>query len=377
MTRSIAIAVVAALFQATPPTQVPAPPANVVELGPMGPSPYNVVRGWQKPFAAPGFAFGGNSGVFAESPDRIWIAQRGEFRLPDPLPPGYAGFAGSIKMNVLTVVDRRVWQNCLYTLDRNGNVKERWTEWDRLCEGSSGPGPHRIRISPYDPARRVWVINETFNQIYVFSNDGKQLLKTLGEKNVPGTDGTHFAKPQDVAFLPDGRILVADGLDNHRVMILDRDMNYLGEVGGNGKAPGQFQGVHAVAVGPGGRVFALDRSGGRVNVFRVTKDSKTLEHAATWTGFSLPLDLVVNDDAVWMTDLKPLRFIKLDFNGNRQYSWLVPPDLPDGYLEVHAFSVDSEGNLYGGDNQYGRTQKFVPKPDADPKLLIKAPWTGK
>jgi DNA-binding beta-propeller fold protein YncE len=336
-----------------------------------------VVRGWQKPFGGPGFAFGGNSGVFAESPDRILIAQRGEFRLPDPLPEGYAGFAGSIKMNVLTVVDRRVWQNCLYTLDRNGNVKERWTQWDKLCEGSSGPGPHRIRISPYDPARRVWVINETFNQIYVFSNDGKQLLKTLGEKNVAGTDGTHFAKPQDVAFLPDGRILIADGLDNHRVMILDSNMNYLGEVGGNGKAPGQFQGVHAIAVGPGGRVFALDRSGGRVNVFRVTKDPKTLAHEATWTGFSLPLDLIVNDDAVWMTDLKPLRFIKLDFNGNRQYSWLVPPDLPDGYLEVHAFSVDSEGNLYGGDNQYGRTQKFVPKPDADPKLLIKAPWTGK
>jgi DNA-binding beta-propeller fold protein YncE len=377
MTRSIAIAVVAALVQATPPTPQPAPPANVVELGPMGPSPYTVVRGWQKPFGGPGFAFGGNSGVFAESPDRILIAQRGEFRLPDPLPEGYAGFAGSIKMNVLTVVDRRVWQNCLYTLDRNGNVKERWTEWDKLCEGSSGPGPHRIRISPYDPARRVWVINETFNQIYVFSNDGKQLLKTLGEKNVAGTDGTHFAKPQDVAFLPDGRILVADGLDNHRVMILDSNMNYLGEVGGNGKAPGQFQGVHAIAVGPGGRVFALDRSGGRVNVFRVTKDPKTLAHEATWTGFSLPLDLIVNDDAVWMTDLKPLRFIKLDFNGNRQYSWLVPPDLPDGYLEVHAFSVDSEGNLYGGDNQYGRTQKFVPKPDADPKLLIKAPWTGK
>ena len=28
----------------------------------------------------------------------------------------------------------------------------------------------------------------------MFSNDGKQLLKTLGEKNVAGTDGTHIAK---------------------------------------------------------------------------------------------------------------------------------------------------------------------------------------
>jgi len=27
----------------------------------------------------------------------------------------------------------------------------------------------------------VWVVNETFNTIYVFSNDGSKLLKTLGE----------------------------------------------------------------------------------------------------------------------------------------------------------------------------------------------------
>ena len=41
---------------------------------------------------------------------------------------------------------------------------------------------------------------------------------------------------------------------------------------------------------------------------------------------------------------------------------MVPSELPDGYLEVHTITVDSNGNLYGGDNQYGRTQKFVPKP---------------
>ena len=194
---------------------------------------------------------------------------------------------------------------------------------------------------------------------------------------MPGADAAHFAKPQDVAFLPDGRILIADGLDNHRVMIFDKDLNYLGEFGGKGSGPGQFNGVHAVAIGPGGRIFALDRSGGRVNVFRTTADPKTVEFVAAWPGFSLPLDLIVNDDAVWMTDLKPLRFVKLDFNGTRQYTWLVPPDLPDGYLEVHTFSVDSAGNLYGGDNQYGRTQKFVPKPGADPRLLIRAPWVAR
>jgi hypothetical protein len=345
--------------------------------GTVGPSPYDVVRGWHKPFAEPGFAFGGNSGIFAESPNRIFIAQRGEAKLPTPVPPEFKGYAGSIGINVLTDTARRVWKNCLYTLDANGAVKERWTQWDSLCEGSEGPGPHRIRISPYDPEKRVWVINETFNTIYVFSNDGKKLVKTLGEKNVAGSDKTHFGKPQDVAFLPDGRVLIADGLDNHRVIILDKALNYLSEFGGKGSGPGQFNGVHAVAVGPGNRIFALDRSGHRINVFRTTADPAKVEFMESLGGLTLPLDLIVNEDSLWVTDLGPLRFIKMDFTGKHLYTWLVPKELPDGYLEVHTISVDSALNLYGGDNQYGRTQKFVPKPGADPALIIKQPWVAR
>ena len=68
--------------------------AQATVAGPVGPSPYDVVRGWHKPFSEPGFAFGGNSGVFAESPNRIFVAQRGDARLPEPLPPGFLGFAG-------------------------------------------------------------------------------------------------------------------------------------------------------------------------------------------------------------------------------------------------------------------------------------------
>lgn len=358
-----------------PQVQVPAGSKAVIS-GPVGPSPYNVIRGWHKPFAQPGFAFGGNSGVFAESPNRIFVAQRGEARLPNPIPPNFLGFAGSIGINVLNRTELRVWRNCLYTLDGNGNVKERWTQWDSLCEGSDGPGPHRLRISPYDPERRVWVVNETFNVIYVFSNDGRRLLKTLGEKNVAGADQTHFAKPQDVAFLPDGRILVADGLDNHRIVILDGGMNYIAEFGGKGAGPGQFNGIHAVAVGPMGRIYALDRSGNRINVFRTTPDPAKVEFVEAWGGFQLPLDLIVNEDSVWVTDLSPLRFTKLDMKGNHLYTWLVPPDLPDGYLEVHTFTVDADGNLYAGDNQYGRTQKFVAKPGVDKNLLIKTPWVA-
>ena len=348
--------------------------------GPVGPSPYNIISGWHKPFAEEGFAFGGSSGVFAESPNRIFVAQRGETRLPDPIPAEFSGFAGSIGINVLFATDLRVWEHCLYTLDGDGNVREMWDQWDHLCEGSDGPGPHRLRINPYDPERRVWLVNETFHQIYVFSNDGSELLKTLGEKNVPGDDETHFGRPQDVAFLPDGRILVADGLDNHRVIILDADGNYISEFGGFGDGPGQFNGIHALGIGPEGLIFALDRSGGRVNVFRTTDNPAEVEFVDVWGGFGLTLDIIVNDDAIWFTAFGPGRlvnFIKMDFEGNRLYTGVVPRELPDGYIEVHTFSVDSDGNLFGGDNQYGRTQKFVPKPDADPDLLIKPPWVAR
>ena len=376
---ALVVPIAVAVAGGTPGAQTPAPSRAVIS-GPVGPSPYTIVRGWAQPFAAPGFAFGGNSGVFVDTPDRIIVAQRGETRLPNPIPPAFAGFAGSIGINVLigpNAAAMRVGQNCFYSFDANGRVKERWTQWDSLCQGLDGPGFHRVRISAYDRDRRIWIVNETSHEIYVFSNDGTKLLRTLGEHKVAGKDGTHFGRPQDVAFLPDGRVLVADGLDNHRVMILDRDLRYIGEFGGFGTGPGQFNGIHAVAIGPEGRIFALDRSGGRVNVFRTTADPAKVDFVESWAGFQLPLDLIVNDDSLWVADLSPLRFTKLDFKGNHLYTWMVPSELPDGYLEVHAFTVDARGNMYGGDNQYGRTQKFVPKPGVDPKQIIGTPWSGR
>ena len=46
---------------------------------------------------------------------------------------------------------------------------------------------------------------------------------------------------------------------------------------------------------------------------------------------------------------------------------MVPSDLPDGYLEVHTFSVDSAGNLYGGDNQYGPHAEVRPEAGRRPE----------
>ena len=74
-------------------------------------SPYEVVSDWLKPFQKKGYAFGGNSAIWAENPDRILINQRGETILPNQLPENFPGFAGALGINDLKEPDRRVWQN--------------------------------------------------------------------------------------------------------------------------------------------------------------------------------------------------------------------------------------------------------------------------
>src|SRR5437763_8216022 len=62
--------------------------------------PYNVAKGWPQPLALakPGYIWGSTGGIFAETPDRIFIANRGELKLPpqDKLPRNFTGFWGSL-----------------------------------------------------------------------------------------------------------------------------------------------------------------------------------------------------------------------------------------------------------------------------------------
>jgi len=338
--------------------------------GPIGPSPYEAVDGWLKPFDE-GFTFGGNVGVQPDTPNRIFILQRGSTRLPNPLPPGYLGYAASIGMSPQKG-EARVYRNVIFVVDGNGKMIEAWNQWDHLfARTDQEVGVHRIRISPYDRERRVWVIDESAHQIHVFSNDGKKLLMTLGEKNVSGSDKTHFGRPQDVAFLRDGRVLVADGLMNTRVVVLDAEGKYVTEFGTKGTGPGQFMTVHGITAAPDGTVFTVDRDGRQVQLFReASAGSSNFMSVAVWKGFELPLDVVANGNDVSVSDLGKPKVIKFDRQGNRLYTWFWPTEGADRFREMHTMIIDSDGNLYGSDNQVGRTQKLVPKKGADPKLLL-------
>jgi DNA-binding beta-propeller fold protein YncE len=361
----------AVAFGATVLTQQPAPrPLRVPEQ--MSAFDYDVVPNWSLPYPKAGYAWGSVPGIFVENDNRIFIVSRGEIKEPNPLPAGYAGFLGSFRQ-VLNAPDNEV-RSCIRIVDSDGKTLEIWNQWDRLFQGTNGP--HKIKISPYDPEHRVWVVGETKSVIYVFSNDGKQLLKTLGVEGVDAEDETHFGRPQDLAFLPDGSVLIADGLVNARVVKLDKDGKFVKAFGGHGSKPGQFNAVHGIDVDKNGRIYVVDRVNKRVQVF-----DPNGKHLATWPNIRFPNHVQVTEpvagdtstnggQVVWVADNQTTTVMKFDTDGNQLLSWYASGPVPGGFGELHQFSVDSKGNVYAADNVLGRPQKLTPKAGANPARLI-------
>jgi hypothetical protein len=327
--------------------------------------PYDVVEKWPQPFAKEGYIQGSQGGVFAESPNRIFIANRGEVKMPDPLPNGWNGSWGSTGQAATQT--KPELRNNIIIVDANGKLVESWTQHDHLFQG--GRGPHRIKISPYDPERHVWVVDDMRHQIFKFTNDGKRLVMTLGEAGKQGNDEKHFGRPTDIAWLPDGTFFISDGYINTRVVKFDKDGKYLMTWGTPGTGPGQFNLPHAIDIDKNRRIYVSDRSNSRIQIF-----DENGKHLDTWPNIrSAYVFWVSNDNHLWVADGVTNKFLKYDLNGKLLYSWGTYGTFPGAFWGVHGFHVDSDGNLYAAETFGGRTQKYRPKQGADKAKLIGAP----
>ncbi len=341
--------------------------------------PYDVVANFPQPIAPKGYVWGSQAGVFAETTDRIFLASRGELLLPAIMPPGFNGFYGTIDdKQTMNGASRRetppdVMRNCIVIVDGSGKTIQSWTQWDHLFAGGGdaelGRGPHAIKISPYDPERRVWVVDDERQQIFVFSNDGKKLLMSLGVAGVAGEDDKHFGRPTDIAFLPDGSFVVSDGYTNTRVVKFDKNGKYLMAWGTKGSGPGQFNGPHGIATDQNRRVYVSDRGNHRIQV--LDENGKFLDQ---WPDIRSPFAIYIAADGhLWVADGATDKFLEYDSTGKFVYGWGTHGTVPGAFWAVHGFSVDTDGNLYASETYGGRTQKFHPKPGADPSKLVGAP----
>lgn len=361
--------------------------------------PYQVVKDWPKPLSdLPGHAkwtWGAVESVYAESPDRVFILERGELpklsrpkEVPYPqvgpslsfpvaqLPfrnasVGPVASAGNPVWNGRMGIDAR-WEDCIVVVNSKGDIVERWTQWDKMLKR-----PHFITINPYDPEKHVWVVDDLGHAVYEFSHDGKKLVRTLGTPGVPGDDDKHFRRPTFINWLPDGTMYVTDGYGNTRVVKFDKNGKYLMSWGKRANPPddtrpGYFDAVHGVVYDPPtGRLFVTDRSDHRIEVF--DRNGKFLYQWSTGKP-SVPQVLYMSADRhIWVADGVTQKVIKYDLEGHYLYSWGSGGNWPGAMWNVHAMSVDQQGNLYLAEVNNGRAEKFAPRPGANPQFLVGQP----
>jgi len=362
--------------------------------------PYQIVANWPKPLpdtrhSHNGWTWGSMGSVFAETPDRIWVAQRGELPLPEGAAPWtpYAalnpsrgnsnsntdGLTATCQPTTLRGWERR-WEHVIFVVDRNGNLVDEWPQHDKLFgQMPCGRGPHTIKMSPYDPAKHVWVIDDQLHVIYRFTYDGK-LEFTLGQLGVRGRGPNTFDRPTDIAWLPDGTYFISDGYGGTRVAKFDRNDKFIMDWGSAPKNPAQpgpseFNTPHSIAISADRRVFVVDRGHQRMQVF--DENGKFLDmwplRSPTWPAEITTLvtnHIITADGYIWAGDAGTNRILKYDLNGHYLYGWGGPGRQAGQFNGPHSMTVDQDGNLYLAEVFNGRVQKFRPKPGADPAKLV-------
>ena len=358
------------------------------------------------------WTYGGARGIFAESPNRVYLLGGGE--LPN-IPRPQTRLFPEIGPNVQFPLAGLPWRNANTAAppgarrvgpgpgEGDGDLERRVAAVSRArrrrplgalsrrrrragqhhrSSGRSGTSmfkrPHAVYISPYDAQKHVWVVDDHTHAIYKFTNDGKQLVQTIGTPNVPGADGTHFNRPTFMAWLPDGSFYVSDGYNGTRVAKFDAQGKFLLDFGMRGEAgketrPGYMNNVHGVAVDVETQA-------------RVRQRSRQPPHPDLRRERQIPLRVEDRRQSV-EPPLRPDRrgSGRGDLRSQHPQDAEVRPrrpsavrvgnrgDFPGTLWGVHGMSTDQEGNLYVAEVDAGRFQKFRPRPGANPAYLIGKP----
>ena len=357
--------------------------------------PYELVENWPQPLPDgpdgvkhEGWTWGSVGAVYAETPDRIWIAQRGELPLPKDAKPwtpywmlspsrGNAtgntdGLSATCESTPKRGWERR-WHHTVFIVDRNGKMVGEWPHLDKMfSQDPCGRGPHKIKMNPYDPEKHVWIIDDQQHLIWKFTYDGK-LVMTLGTVGKRGRDaGKLFDRPTDIDWLPDGTFFISDGYGGARVAKFDKDGKFLMDWGTPPKdpknpGPNEFNTVHSIQISKDGRLFVVDRGHRRIQVFDQTASSSTCGRPGVLVPYA---HIITTDQSLWIAGWRDESRREVRSRWTYLYGWGGPGGQPGQFNGPHSITVDQEGNLYLAEVFNGRVQKFHPKAGADPAKLV-------
>ena len=235
-----------------------------------------------------------------------------------------------------------------------------------------------------DAANNVWVTDTLRHQVLKFSHDG-ELLMTLGEKDVPGEDETHFNQPTDIVVTAQGDIVVTDGYGNNRMVKFNARGEFLFAKGSKGDLPRQFDNPHGVAIDSQGRLYIADRYNERIQVFDTNGNyirhfgAEVLGKGGRAWGVDIGPDGLVyvidGGDGEDATEERA-QLIQLDQEGNVRARWSSYGDAPGQLSWGHDIAVGTDGAVYTAEvRNANRVQKFVPLSASERQATQRVPVT--
>ncbi len=265
--------------------------------------------------------------------------------------------------------------------DPEGNVVQAWEMADR--DDLVWPDiPHGLFVDHED---HVWVGSRPHHQVLKFDREG-ELVLTIGELDVTGgsNDPDRLGVPADIWVDPEtNEAFIADGYGNRRVVVYDGDTGeYLRHWGAYGEEPDddyeypergpdaepsrQFGTVHGLVGSHDGLIYVADRRNNRVQVFEqdgTFVDERLVAPETLSSGSAHDVALSSDPDQeylylmdgvnhkVWVLRRSDLEVVGEFGQGGYQLGQFIRP---------HVMDTDAEGNVYSGEAETQRVQRFLP-----------------
>jgi len=213
-------------------------------------------------------------------------------------------------------------------IDRQGRILRSWGR-------GLYTNPHSIRI---DSDGNLWTVDSGSSVVLKFSPQGEQLLRFEVGELPTSARGTRGAA--DIAFAPGGRIFIADGYGNARILEYSAQGRRVREWGSAGTGPGQFHLPHGLTARDG-IIYVADRQNGRIQRFNPEG-----RYLGEWTHLGKTFSITTGPDGNLWIGTHPRNV------ANEAEGWLVKVDRATGkvlgYVEspgLHSVDVGANGDV--------------------------------
>jgi DNA-binding beta-propeller fold protein YncE len=172
--------------------------------------------------------------------------------------------------------------------------------------------------------------------------------------------------PRGIAVAPNGNVLVTD-TGNKRVLVFDKNLNYLTQFGGAGFEAGKFDEPVGIAINADGLVAVADTWNRRVQVFQPDTDGLNYTQVSAfdvdaWYGSGIdnkPYITISPNDTIFISDPDGNRILEFSIEGLFLQGWEDLAPSPDVFSRPYGLDFDNQGNLWAADAASNMVLRFA------------------